>query len=281
MINETADTISLSTRVDIECRPASFRTVRGGSFAACICDEVAFWRSEDSQNPDSEIIGAVRPSLATTHGMLACISSPYSRSGEVYQTHLRHYGDKGDPEIIVAKGSTQQFNPTLDPKVIARAYDRDPVAAASEYGGEFRSDVDAFVSSAAVDACVMPGLYEQLPLDGVDYVCFVDPAGGSGADSFTLCIAHRGEDGEAIIDCVREVRPPFSPADVVREFAVIAEMYQCDIVIGDRYAGSWPSERFMEHHIRYEASERTKSQIYVDFLPLLNSRKVQLIDHGN
>lgn len=31
LTKETADTLELSTRVDIECRPASFRTIRGGA----------------------------------------------------------------------------------------------------------------------------------------------------------------------------------------------------------------------------------------------------------
>ena len=47
---QTSDTISLKTRVDIECRPASFRTVRGGTACAIIADEVAFWRSDTSAN---------------------------------------------------------------------------------------------------------------------------------------------------------------------------------------------------------------------------------------
>ena len=53
--NATADTISLSTRVDVEVRPASFRTSRGGTCVAIVCDEVAFWRSEQTANPDTEI----------------------------------------------------------------------------------------------------------------------------------------------------------------------------------------------------------------------------------
>ena len=37
---ETADTLSLANRVDIECRPASWRTIWGISAAAIICDEI-------------------------------------------------------------------------------------------------------------------------------------------------------------------------------------------------------------------------------------------------
>jgi hypothetical protein len=37
---QTSDTLSLSTGVDIECRPASFRTIRGATAVALIADEL-------------------------------------------------------------------------------------------------------------------------------------------------------------------------------------------------------------------------------------------------
>lgn len=61
IVREDKESIELSNRCTIEVGTASFRTARGYSFAAVICDELAFWRSEDSANPDSEIIAAVRP----------------------------------------------------------------------------------------------------------------------------------------------------------------------------------------------------------------------------
>jgi hypothetical protein len=43
-------------------------------------------------------------------------------------------------------------------------------------------------------------------------------------------------------------------------------------VQGDRYAGEWPPEQFSRNGIAYEPSELTKSEIYGELLPLLNSR---------
>ena len=54
---------------------------------------------------------------------------------------------------------------------------------------------------------------------GVSYSAFVDPSGGS-ADSMTLAIGHR-QDDVAVLDAVRERRPPFSPEDVVADFAAL------------------------------------------------------------
>ena len=67
----TSDTLALATGIDIEVRPASFRTIRGITCVAAICDEIAFWRSDDSANPDKEVLKALRPALATTGGLLA------------------------------------------------------------------------------------------------------------------------------------------------------------------------------------------------------------------
>ena len=55
----------------------------------------------------------------------------------------------------------------------------------------------------------------------LQYRAFVDPSGGS-ADAMTLAIAHQEKKGQAttiVLDCVRERRSPFSPDDVVRDFA--------------------------------------------------------------
>ena len=47
---ETADTFDLNNRVSIEIHVASFRSSRGYSIVAALCDEIAFWRSEESAN---------------------------------------------------------------------------------------------------------------------------------------------------------------------------------------------------------------------------------------
>jgi hypothetical protein len=126
--NVTADTIELKTGVNIVIRPASFRTIRGITAVAAICDEIAFWRSDDSANPDKEILKALRPSLATTGGPLICISSPHAKRGELYSTFKRHYGPGGDPLILVAKAPSRTMNPSLSQRVIDRAVEADPEA---------------------------------------------------------------------------------------------------------------------------------------------------------
>ena len=275
--DETAETISLSNNVVIEIVTASFRVTRGYTYAAVLCDEVAFWRSDDSANPDIEIIAALRPGLATIPSAILLIaSSPYRKRGVLWNTFSRHYGQDG-ARVLVWKATSLEMNPGLDPVIVAEAYEDDPDAAAAEYGGEFRNDLSDFVPRAVVDACTVPGRFEIPPIGGLHYSAFVDPSGGTGADSMTLAVAHF-EREKAILDCVREVRPPFSPEQVTFDFAALLKIYGISKVMGDRYAGEWPRERFRTHGITYDLSDAPKSEIYQSFLPALNSGRVELLN---
>jgi hypothetical protein len=277
IVSRTARALELSNGIEIRVKASDFRRLRGPSYIAVIADESAFWLNEGSANPDSEILAAVRPGLATTGGPLFIISSPYARKGELWSLYNKHFGSKGDPSVLVAQGPTLTFNPKLPRSIVNRAYERDPAAAAAEYGGEFRTDLEAFVSLEVVNSCISRGVYERPYRAGQRYVGFVDPSGGS-ADSFTLAIAHRDADS-LIVDCIREVKPPFSPESVVQEFAGLLKSYRIRTVAGDNYAKLWPVEVFAKHGIRYEQNARPKSDLYQGLLPLLNSRRCELLDH--
>ena len=257
--------------------PRASAGLRGLTCIAVIATEAAFWMSDESSNADAEILNAVRPSLATTGGPLIIITTPYARRGEVWDIYRRHFGPSGDPLVLVAQGASRDFNPTLSQRVIARAMERDPAAAAAEYMAQFRSDLEAFIAREVVEGAVVAGRLELPPIVGTRYFGFTDPSGGS-SDSMTLAIAHR--DGERVVlDCVRERRPPFSPDDVVLEFCATLKSYGISSVGGDRYAGEWPRERFRVRGVSYEPAEQAKSDLYRDLLPILNSGRAELLDH--
>jgi hypothetical protein len=128
-----------------------------------------------------------------------------------------------------------------------------------------------------VEEVVARGVRELPAGGGITYTAFVDPSGGS-ADSFTLAVGHMEQTGTAVLDAIREVRPPFSPDAVVEEFAALLKSYRVARVHGDAYAGEWPRERFSTHGITYEVSRKPKSVIYLEFLPALNGHRVRLLD---
>jgi hypothetical protein len=126
IMRETAETIELSNRVMIIVRAASFRRLRGQTCVGVVFDEVAFFQSDESANPDVEILGAVKPSLATTGGPLIAISSPHRRKGVLWEAFKAHFGAKGDPRILVAKGTSRELNPCLTEEFVNRKLEKDP-----------------------------------------------------------------------------------------------------------------------------------------------------------
>lgn len=278
--NRTADTIELTNGISIEVRASSFRRLRGPTYIGVICDEAAFFVTDEySSNPDSEIIGAIRPGLSTTRGILAVVSSPYARKGELYATWRSHYGPHGDPRILVARAPSRELNPTLGQFVIDRAMARDPAAASAEYLAEFRSDVQAFLSREAIEAVVPSGVRERAPIEGLSYVAACDPSGGAN-DSFTLAIAHLDNERErAILDCVREIVPPFNPENATRELAKVIQSYSLAVVTGDRYGGEYPRAAFARFGIEYQVATKVKSDLYLELVGPLNAGQIELVDH--
>ena len=275
--HETKEAIELANRITIEIHSASYRSVRGYSVVAAICDEIAFWRTEDAANPDTEILNALRPAMATVpDGLILCISSPYARRGELWRAYRDHYGKETD-RVLVWQADTPSMHPDVSMDVIDRAYAEDEAVAAAEYGAQFRRDLESFVSREAIDDAVVLGRRELPPTSDRTYRAFVDPSGGS-SDSMTLAIAHADGD-RAVLDAVREVTPPFSPESVVADFVSLLTRYRVREVTGDFYGGEWPGERFRAHDITYQVAGRSKSDLYRELLPLLNSGQLELLDH--
>jgi hypothetical protein len=274
---EGLESIDLANRVTIEVHTSSFRSVRGYSIVAALCDEMAVWPTDDAADPDYEVLAALRPGMITIPGsMLLCASSPYARRGALYDNYHRHYGKDGD-EVLVWQASTRMMNPTVRQSEIDKEIAKDPARATAEYGATFRVDFEAFITREAVEACIELDVRERAPVDGEKYLAFIDPSGGSG-DSMTLAIAHRNGD-VAVLDLIREAKPPFSPESIVTEFVADLKRYHVAQVTSDRYAAEWPREQFRKRGVEVKLTDMSKSELYLDLLPVLNSRRCDLLDH--
>ena len=272
---ETTDSFDLNNGTTIEVHHVSMKTTRGYTIVAVLADEIAFWPQEDAAEPDHEVLNALRPGMATIpNAMLLCASSPYARKGVLYDAYRKHYGKDGD--ILVWQAATRTMNPSIPPSLIEHELERDRAHAEAEYFAQFRTDIESFIKLDEVERCVSIGIADRPPLSGCRYRAFVDPSGGSH-DSMTLAIAHK-QDKLVVIDRVLERKPPFSPLSVVEQFSAILKLYRINKITGDRYAGEWPREQFRQHGIGYEVAGKSKSELYVAFLPLLTSVMVELPD---
>ena len=278
LINETNTTLEFQNRSVIEVNVASPRQTRGYTLAGVIADEIATWPSDEtSPKRDEDVLAAVRPAMLTIpHAKLIAITSPYARKGAVWNAHRKHFGQDAS-KVLIWQAPTTVMNPAANQDAIAEAYADDPESAAAEFGAQFRRDIAAYLSQEILDACTMRGRHELPPLPGVRYKAFCDPSGGS-SDSYCLAIAHKEGDC-AVLDCLREARAPFSPADVTADFADTLKLYNVREVMGDRYAGEFPRELWRGHHIEYKLSERSKSDIYRELIPSLNAHRTELLDN--
>jgi hypothetical protein len=210
---ETADGFDLVNGSQVRIYTANTGAMRGTACSAIVLDELAFVPQEGDSS-GAELYTAAMPSLISSGGQLFGISTPYKRSGLLYERYQNYFG-KNDADVLVIQAASTVLNPTLDERVIDEALERDPEAAGAEWLARFRTDIGSLVDPALVAKLVMHGRYELAPMAQTTYFGFVDPSGGS-ADSFTLCVAHR-EGNIAVVDLVREVRPPFSPENTVQE----------------------------------------------------------------
>jgi len=138
----------------------------------------------------------------------------------------------------------------------------------------------AFLDAVRVTDAVVEGRKVLRPVEGVEYVGFVDMSGGSSDDA-ALGIAHfDAARNRAVVDLVatQTGKPPFNPRDAVRKFADLLKQYHVSAVTDDRYAGQTFEHDFLDHRISYRVSELTKSQLYEALEPRVNAGELELLD---
>jgi hypothetical protein len=275
--SETQDGFRLRNSVDIAISTDSFRSIRGRSILCAILDEVAFYNSETTSNPDEELYRALRPGLLRVPGsILIGISTPYAKRGLLYRKFSEHYGRESE-DVVVVRGASNLFNPTISQEQIDKEVAEDPVGGRAEWLGEFRDDVSGWATREMIEAAVERGVMVRPPRQGLRYASFVDASGGV-RDSFTAGVAHL-EGNVAVLDCLIEVRAPFNPDAAVAQVAGTLRSYGLNRTTGDRYAALWVSSAFEKLGIRYTQSERDRSAIYSDALPLFTTGRVRLLDN--
>jgi len=272
---ELAWEIELNNRITLAVRTKNFRTLRGYTVVAAILEELAFWRSDESANPDYEVLAAIRPAMLTVkESMLIGISSAYAKRGLLYDQYKKFYGKASGP--LIWKSSTVDMNPTVDKKIIDEQIKSDPAKYKSEYLSEFRGDIESYLGVDDLNRITARGVYFRAYDDRFDYFGFCDPSGGR-VDSMTLGISHVDE-GKIVVDQILERKPPFSPEEVVNEFSEVLKLFKISSIQSDRYAGAWVQESFEKQGISVEYSKLSASELYAAFIPVVMNDKAIILD---
>jgi hypothetical protein len=273
----TANTIELNNNVDITVSTSSFRSSRGRPILLGILDEAAFLRSETSASPDTELYAALRPGLLTIPGSrIIIISSPYRRSGLLWNRYRKFFGVNDDNTLVI-QASVRQLNPTISQAQIDAETEEDPAAAVSELQGQFRDDLSAFLTLAMIEGATDKGVLVRAPQPGLAYHCGVDPSGGV-KDSFTAAVSHADKDNSIVLDALIEIKAPFDPDVAVESVSALIKSFGLNSCTGDKYAAQFVVSAFAKHGITYRHSERDRSKIYADVLPLFTSGRARLLD---
>jgi hypothetical protein len=274
---ETRDGFELANGVDILIGTTDFRSVRGRAVLCCVMDEVAFFKDENSASPDTELYNAVTPGMLTLkdQAMLVAISTPHKKSGLLWNKFSESFG-KDDSNVLVVKATTLQLNPTVDAETIAAEIAANPELKKAEYLCEWRTDISSFIGSEIYDAAVVRGRTVISPPEAAQCVGFVDVSGGV-SDSHTCAVAF--PDGTAaVLAAVRELKTSDTDA-VVAEFATLLRSYGVSQARADRYGAQWVVDAFKRQGIELIKSPYTRSEIYGNFSPMLNSGQVRLLDN--
>lgn len=284
MLSARAHELELDNGIIIAIHPSSFRAIRGLSVISCVCDEVAFWWTEDTYaNPDIEVIRAVRPAMATfPHGKLLLVSSPYTMTGALWDIWKRR---DSDPDTLVWHAPTSLMNPTVSARFLAKEQARDPENFRREYLAEFTEAISSFLSAEAIEACVVPGRTELAPKEDATYCAAVDAA--YKGDAFTLAIAHNDrERGKVVVDLLTgwqgSRQSPLKLGEVMPQLQRICKRYSVYRVLGDQFGAEPLKDAFSRHGLCYEErtfTNQSKADMYATLRSRIQDGTIELLDH--
>lgn len=277
--------LTLKNGLQIACFPCTVKSLRGWSVPVGVMDELGFYRLEGQADSDVEVETSIRRGMLTFEGSrLVKISTPYMKSGVLYEDTRRYFG-QDDGDVLVWRAPSALMNPGLKAARLERERRRDPERYAREYEGEFAEDLETFLPAAWVEAAMATGRRELAPRLGVHYVAAVDVSAG-GPDYFTLAVGHvegAGPERRVVQDVMRGWRRRGSEMldlqGVVRQIASLIRPYGLAAVVGDRYGGQWIREAFRAAGLVYRESEVDRSGAYLEVEPLFAQGRIRVLDH--
>lgn len=198
VVNFRKNEIELKNGITIACYPCSYIAVRGVTIVAAVCDEIAFWRhDETAANPEQEILDALRPGMATVaKAKLLKISTPFRKEGILWSEYQR----RAELDFPVMQVSTPDMNPAISPTVFEREQQRDEQKFRREFMAEFSENITSWIDPEDLEPCVIRHRAELPQLPHALYVAAIDPA--FVQNDFALSIAHRSSDGTIVLDRV-------------------------------------------------------------------------------
>jgi hypothetical protein len=280
----TGDIVEFRNGASLEIATNDARLVRGRSAVAVLGSECSHWRTEEhSSSNDEDVVAAALPSMAMCGdgGLLLMGSSVYRKVGFMYRMFRELHGSDDSDDSLCWFAASTVMNPRLPASAIEQAMSNNAARARAEFLNVWREEGDDLFALDVLESSTDYDVLERPPKPGIPYICFADPAAGTGKDSYALAIAHLEADQARTVtlDAIRERKPKFSPAALIAtELAPLLRQYQITELHGDRYAIGFHIDEWQRNGFRFIPCERTTSENYLGLLPLLLSSRCRLIN---
>ena len=147
--------IVLRNGVTIICCPCSSVSIRGKNVITAVCDEVCFWRNQETAvHSDVEVLAALRPSLITfPKSKLIKISTPHAKRGIVWDEFRR----RGELTHAVWQVPTTAMNLNVSREMLEHERERNLEEYKREYSAEFVENVVSWIDPEALILLIVPG----------------------------------------------------------------------------------------------------------------------------
>ena len=284
----TAEGFELKNNIVVSILTGNWRSIRGHSMIAAIIDELCFFLADETGHvlTDKDLLEAVEPSLASLDGRLICLSSPHAPTGEMWNVYSEHYAKNIiEDETVFLKGPSLLMNPTLKKATVQKAYDRDAVVAASEWGASFRESIGGYVNSKTLEKVIIKDRTELHFNSFNRYKAFSDLSSlvSENSDDAAVAIGYvkkslTGGNDKLIIARYLHFRGPCSLEYAVKKMAELLKEYGIRSVHADDYASEFQSRLWKKNHIKHIKIRRSKTQLYTDLLGMFSSGTIELLD---
>jgi hypothetical protein len=259
----------------------NWKSAVGENIGLLWCDEVSRWESEESSsNPAAEVVGSLKPALATlaVDGMaLMClISSPWSED----DYHAQQYA-KGDTEDqTVAFLPTWIGRPDITEEQTHRL-ERDDRIWSREYAA-----IPGNVLSQALDSDDVNAAFGMVvPAGDLRRWCCIDASSLRG-DAFAWHIGHEARGG-LVIDEVHGFDDmslrSLTLDTVVDEISMRCRQLDIKTVWGDQREEAGLETLFRQQRLVFESfawTNQSKHEAFTFLRRLLRDRRVQLVEHA-
>ncbi len=273
------------SNVRIKVGAASKKTTRGSAVCTLLCDEIAYWNlSEESAEPDSEILRAARMSLLQfkEHGTIIKMSSPGIKQGVLYDEWMKREDLRQD--YIQFKAPSWVWNTILGVNEFKAEHRLDPDGFDTELRANFVDSISNFILPEFVDMCVTKGVKFNLPADDrhTIYSAAIDAA--FKGDRFAFAVVGYNEKRVtmyALKYWEGTKKKPVQIHEVATYIRTVCKQYGLNEIAGDQYSFQPLRELFLQYGINLVENTFTlpyKRKIYFGMKRLIHNQQFDLLD---